>query len=214
MITVPLFIIGLFGIPSTLATMNDWVEQYFYAIRLISIVLALLILYFAFEDKIRLPKPVRSLFGMAPEKEESATPTLVVEYPDTVSRKEHEALEERVKGIETKVDSLVSSEQREVVVRKLSEQSPAGEITVASDMTVIDHAVEIRSILEEAGLNVTVSYLDEGEAPDGITVSGSASGLVLDAFKQVDLDMKEDPTKKTGPTYIVVGFMKDKKKNK
>ena len=129
--------------------------------------------------------------------------------------KKHRELKEEVKELKTSVDSLLPPKQRAVAVLELS-KSPGGEVLVASDMTAVskDHNVEIRSILEEAGWKAKARYLDEGEAPDGITVSGSASGLVSDAFKQADVYMKEDPTNKTGPTYIVVGFMKDKKKNK
>ena len=83
-------------------------------------------------------------------------------------------------------------------------------------MTAIskDYAAEIRITFDDDGWQVTASYLDKGEAPDGITVSGAASGLVSAAFEQADLHIKEDPTDKTGPTYIVVGLREYKKKNK
>lgn len=139
-----------------------------------------------------------------PEAEEKASGRQD-NLPDVV-----QALEERVEDIE----SLLSPKQREVAVRELSKHSPGSEITVASDMTVIDHAMEIRSVLEEAGWNPKTDDLDKGVVPEGITVSGLASGLVTAAFEQADLYIKEDPTDKTGPTFIVVGLRQYKKKNK
>ena len=83
---------------------------------------------------------------------------------DAVPREEHEALKQRVEGLEA---TLMSPKQREGAVRELSKHSPAGEVMVASDTTVIskDHAEEIRSTLEDAGWNATASYLDKGDAP-------------------------------------------------
>jgi hypothetical protein len=133
-----------------------------------------------------------------------------MEIPDSDAKVE--ALTQRVEDIE----SLMSSEQRKAVAIELSKHSPDGEVVVASDMTAVSktHNIEIRSTLGDAGWKAKALYLDEGEVPDGITVSGAASGLVLDAFKQADLDMKEDPNKKTGPTYILIGPIEVKKKNK
>jgi len=150
-----------------------------------------------------------------PKKLDKARTTVNINLPDAVPRKEHEALKERVEGIEANVESLMSSEQKAAVVRKLSEDSPAGAVIVASDTSVIskNHAVEIRSTLEEAGWQAT-SGIHTGDIPEGITVSGLASDLVSAAFEQADLYMKEYPANKTGPTYIVVGFIKDKTKDK
>ncbi len=150
-----------------------------------------------------------------PKKADKAETTVNINLTDAVPREEHEALKERVKGIEADIESLMSSEQKAAVVRKLSEDSPAGAVIVASDTSVIGktHAVEIRSTLEEAGWPTT-SGIQTGEIPEGITVSGLASGLVSAAFEQADLYIKEDPTDKTGPTYIMVGLREYKKKNK
>lgn len=142
-----------------------------------------------------------------PEAKEKAS-SREENLPDAV-----QALEQRVESIEA---TLMSSEQKKAVVRGLPKYDPAGEVEVASDVTAIskDYAAEIRSTFEDAGWQVTASYLDKRDAPDGITVSGLASGLVSKAFEQADVYIKEDPTDKTGPTYIVVGLMKDKTKDK
>jgi len=131
---------------------------------------------------------------------------------DAVPRKEYEALKQRVEGIEA---TLMSPEQRTAVVIELSKHSTAGEVVVASDTTVISkgHAVEIRSTLEDAGWNAKTDDSHKEDVPEGITVSGLDSGVLIDAFKQADLDMKEDSTKETGPTYILIGPIEDEEKN-
>ncbi len=133
-----------------------------------------------------------------------------INLPDAVPREEHEALKQRVEDIE----SLLPPQKREVAVRELSKSDPVDEIVVSSDTSVIgkDYAEEIRGTLEDAGWQAT-SGIHTGDVPEGITVSGLASGLVSAAFEQADLYMKENPTDKTGPTYIVVGLMKDQTKD-
>ena len=76
-----------------------------------------------------------------------------------------------------------------------------------------DHNVEIRSALEDAGWWAKARYLDKEDAPEGVTVSGLDSGVLVDAFKQADLDMKEDSTKEAGLTYILIGPIEDKEQN-
>jgi len=139
-----------------------------------------------------------------PEVEEKASGR-VENLPDVV-----QALTERVETLET----LMSPEQREVAAQELSKHEPAGEVEVTSDVSVIDQAEEIVGVLADAGWDAKASPLDKGkEPPEGITVSGSASGILIDAFRHADLDIKEDSTKKTGRTYIVIGPIKGKKKN-
>jgi len=126
----------------------------------------------------------------------------------------HKELKEEVEELKTNVAFLMSSEQKVAAAQELSKHEPAGEVEVTSDVSVIDQAVEIVSVLEDGGWDAKASPLDKGkEPPEGITVSGSASAILIDAFRHADLDIKEDSTKKTGRTYIVIGPIKGKKKN-